>query len=189
MGGETCNYSAPRSDCPTALSEMARFHWSYINSTYLNTVLNAWSSQGCYGTIQQKLGYRFVLQNATFSNSAKPGGGFAVNINLSNQGYAAPFNSRPVQLVLRNNSDGSQYRVPLSADPRRWLPGQTISISETVTLPSGMASGNYSVLLALPDAASSLSNRPEYAIQMANSGTWEANAGLNNLNFTASIAP
>jgi hypothetical protein len=189
MGGETCNYDAPRSDCTTALSEMAKFHWSYINSTYLQQVLDSWSSQGCYNTMKQNLGYRFVLQNATFSNSGKPGGGFAVNINLSNQGYAAPFNSRPVQLVLRNNSTGSVYRIPLSADPRTWLPGQSISINQTVTLPSGMESGNYSVLLALPDAAPSLANRPEYAIQLANNNTWESNTGFNNLNFTASVAP
>jgi len=28
MGGETCNPNPPRSQCPTALQELARFHWS-----------------------------------------------------------------------------------------------------------------------------------------------------------------
>lgn len=189
MGGETCAVYAPRTDCPSAQSEMARFHWSYINAGYNTSVLNNWRSQGCYTTIEQKLGYRFVLQNASLSTSAKPGGSFTVNLNLVNEGFAAPFNPRPVQLVLRNNSSGTVHRVTLSADPRQWLPGQTINVNETVTLPSNMESGNYSVLLALPDASSSIANRPEYSIQLANSNTWEANTGFNNLNHTASIAP
>ena len=189
MGGETCNYSPPRSDCPTATSEMSRFHWSYLNAGFHTTVLNNWRSQGCYEQINQKMGYRFVLKNASFSNSAKPGGGFAVNLSLVNDGYAAVYNSRPVELVLRNNSTGTVHRVALNADPRKWLPGQAISINETVTLPSGMESGNYSVLLALPDASASIKSRPEYSIQLANSNTWEAATGFNKLNHTASIAP
>ena len=189
MGGETCNVSAPRSDCPTAVSEMGRFHWSFINNGFHATVLNNWRTQGCYETINQKLGYRFVLKDATFSNSGKPGGGFAVNMNLVNEGYAAPFNSRPVELVMRNNASGAVYRVALNADPRKWLPSQTVNVNQTVTLPAGMASGNYSVLLNLPDASASISSRPEYAIQLANSNTWEASTGFNKLNHTAAIAP
>jgi hypothetical protein len=189
MGGESCIVNQPRSDCPTAMSEMSRFHWSYIHNGYNETVLNNWRVQDCYETINQKLGYRFVLKDGNFSNSAKPGGGFAVNLNLVNDGYAAPFNTRPVQLVLRNNASGRVYRIALSADPRKWLPGQPININQTVTLPSTMESGNYSVMLNLPDAASSISNRPEYAIQLANSSTWEASTGFNKLNHTASIAP
>ena len=35
MGGETCQiYSSPRSDCPNVLSEMANFHWSFINNGF-----------------------------------------------------------------------------------------------------------------------------------------------------------
>jgi hypothetical protein len=189
MGGETCNLSQPRSDCPTAVAEMSRFHWSYLNNGFLASVLSNWRSQGCYEQVNQKLGYRFVLKDATFSNSGKPGGGFAVNINLVNDGYAAMFNSRPVELVLRNDASGALTRVALSADPRRWLPGQTININQTVALPAGMASGNYSVLLNLPDAAASLSGRPEYAVQLANNNTWEASTGMNKLNQTVAIAP
>ena len=189
MGGETCNVSQPRSDCPTATAEMARFHWSYINNGFQTTVLNNWRTQGCYETINQKLGYRLVLKDATLSSSAKPGGGFAVNINLVNDGYASMFNSRPVELVLRNDASGALTRIALSADPRKWLPGQAINLSQTVTLPAGMASGNYSVLLNLPDSAASLSGRPEYAVQLANANTWEANTGMNKLNQTVAIAP
>jgi hypothetical protein len=189
MGGETCNYAPPRSDCPTALSEMAKFHWSYLNMGYNQTVLNAWQSQGCYSQVQQKLGYRFVLQNGAYSSSAKPGGAFQVNLTLQNQGWAAPYNSRDVELVLRNTATGALYRFKLNTDPRLWLPGQNVTVSQTLTLPADMVKGNYAVLLNLPDPMTSLRARPEYAIQLANANTWEASTGFNNLNFTTSIAP
>ena len=33
--------------------------------------------------------------------------------------------------------------MKLAADPRRWLAGQTATISQTVTLPTNMPKGNY----------------------------------------------
>jgi hypothetical protein len=188
MGGETCNYNPPRSDCPTALSEMAQFHWSYINSGYIQSVLDSWKTQGCYTQMMQKLGYRFVLQSGSYSSSAKPGGAFTVNLSLQNQGWSAPFNSRKVELVLRNTATGALTQIGLTADPRTWLPGQTITLNQTVTLPAGMASGNYAVLLNLPDPMPSLQGRPEYAIQLANNNMWEASTGLNNLKHNVVIA-
>jgi hypothetical protein len=188
-GGETCSYAPPRSDCPSALSEMAKFHWSYLNLDYNTTVLNAWRNQGCFAQVEQKLGYRFVMKTGSFSGTAKPGGSFAVNLQVQNVGWAAPYNARNVELVFRNTSSGALHRVKLAADPRRWLAGQTATISQTVTLPSGMASGSYAVLLNLPDPQASLNTRPEYSIQMANSSTWEAATGFNKLNHTVGVAP
>lgn len=188
-GGETCGYVAPRSDCPTAVSEMSRFHWSYLNLDYHTTVLNAWQSQGCFAQVDQKLGYRFVMRSGAFSGSAKPGGAFTVNLQVQNQGWAAPFNSRNVELVFRNTATGALYRVKLAADPRRWLANQTVTINETVTLPANMPRGSYAVLLHLPDPQASLRDRPEYAIQMANTNTWEASTGFNNLHHTVGVAP
>ncbi|MBC7499600.1 MAG: DUF4832 domain-containing protein, partial [Herminiimonas sp.] len=189
MGGETCVYTAPRSDCPVAVGEMTKFHWSYLNIGYNTTVLNAWKNQGCFTDVQKKLGYRFALQNGSFSPSAKPSGAFAVKFTVQNQGYAAPFNTRDVEVVLRNTSSGAVYRVKLATDPRLWLPGQSVIVDQTVTLPAGMASGNYALLLNLPDPEATLRTRPEYAIQLANNNVWEASTGFNNLNHTVSIQP
>lgn len=188
-GGETCAYVAPRSDCPTALSTMGMFHWSYLNSGFNMTVLNNWQSQGCYAQVNQKLGYRFVLVNGAFSSTAKPGGPFTVNLTVQNQGWASPFNARNVELVFRNTVTGALYHVKLAADPRWWQGGQTATINQTVTLPATMPQGNYALLLNLPDPKASLSSRPEYSIQMANTNTWEASTGFNNLNFTVGVAP
>ena len=58
-----------------------------------------------------------------------------------------------------------------------------------IILPADMPRGNYSVLLNLSDPMPSLSGRPEYSIQLANTNAWEASTGFNNLNHTFSVAP
>jgi len=189
MGGETCAVNLPRSDCPTALDELSRFHWSYLNTDYNKDVLNQFSASGCMEQIKQKLGYRFVLQSGTYALAGKPGGQFTINFTLQNQGWAAPFNSRIAELVLRNTVTGALYQFNLNTDPRLWLGGQTITVNQTITLPSNIPSGNYALFLNLPDPASTLRNRPEYAIQLANQNVWEASTGFNNLQHTMAIAP
>lgn len=189
MGGETCNYAPPRSDCPTALKELSQFHWSYLNQDYHKQVLDGFRNQGCFNDIKQKLGYRFVLQNGSYSSSAKPGGGFAVNFTVRNEGWAAPFNARDVDLVLRNTVSGTLHRFKLNTDPRKWTPGQNVTVSQTVSLPATIAAGNYEVLLHLADPMAALRNRPEYAIQFANNNTWEASSGFNKTNHVVGIAP
>jgi len=188
-GGETCAYVPPRSDCPSAVAEMTKYHWSFLNLDYNQTVLDNWRSQGCFAQVGQKLGYRFVMTAGSFSGSAKPGGTFSVSLALQNQGWASTYNSRDVELVFRNTATGATTFVKLAADPRRWTAGQTVTINQTVTLPANMPRGNYAVLLNLPDPQPSLRNRPEYSIQLANSGTWETATGFNNLNHTVGIAP
>ena len=90
------------------------------------------------------------------------------------------YNARPVFLVLRNQQ--SSYSLSLSADPRRWLPnGVTTTISETVTVPTDIPAGTYSLYLHMPDAYASLASDPRYAVRFANVGTWDAATGMNSL--------
>ncbi|TYB66128.1 DUF4832 domain-containing protein [Nonomuraea sp. PA05] len=185
MGGETCNPNPPRSDCPTAEDELSRFHWSYLNTDYHTGVLGSWSTGGCLAEITRSLGYRLALQSGTYPSTATRGGGLPVSITLRNEGYAAPFNPRGLELVLRNTSTGAVHRFPLSADPRRWAAGATSTITQTVSLPAALPAGSYALLLNLPDPL--LPARPEYSIRVANEGTWEPSTGLNNLRHTVTV--
>lgn len=187
MGGETCRYTSPRSDCPTALDELARFHWSYLHADYNLDVVNAWKTQGCFDQIKQRLGYRFALQSGSFSATAKVGGAFRAVLAIQNQGWSATYNTRAVELAFRNVSTGTVYRVPVAADPRTWQPGTT-TVDQTITLPAAMTAGDYAVLLALPDPEPSLHDRPEYAARFANAG-WEATTGLQALGYTVTVSP
>ena len=58
MGGETCAVNEPRSQCPTALAEMQKFHWSYLNFDYHPTVISGFQTNNCFPEIQNRLGYR-----------------------------------------------------------------------------------------------------------------------------------
>jgi hypothetical protein len=188
MSGETCALSS-YNDCGSAVPSMASLHWSLLHEAYNADVIAKWKSQGCFPEIQARLGYRFQLQNASLSTSAHVGGSINVAFNVVNTGFASVYNQRPVQLILRNTSTGAVIRLPLNADPRRWLPGSTIAVSQSLVLPSSVPAGTYAMLLALPDADAGLSSRPEYSIQLANTGIWESATGFNKLNLNLVVSP
>jgi hypothetical protein len=187
MGGETCNPNPPRSECGTALQEMELFHYSYMNADYRGEVLDSWTSGGCMTDVKRKLGYRFALNQGTFPDSAKRGGKLSVRLTLTNDGWAAPYNPRPVNLILRNTTTGAVRSVRLTTDPRHWPAGETTTISQNVTLPSDLPAGTYALLLELPDPSSSLRTRAEYKIRLANNGLWDAATGYNDLRHTVTI--
>jgi len=190
VGGETCDNSySPQNDCePTGIaqSEFASFHYSFLNAVYNLDVNNDWVTGGCMSSIKNNLGYRFVLQSSVIPTTAKAGGLVNVTLNLTNEGYASPYNPRPVQLILRNTTSGQVTAVTFAADIRKWYSG-TVKVQETLTLPTGIATGTYDVLLNMPDKYASIATRPEYSIQLANTGTWEATTGYNKLNATIQV--
>jgi hypothetical protein len=186
VGGETCAPNPPRSECRSALAELARFHWSYLNADFHQKVLDSWKEGGCEPVIRRRLGYRLALRQGVYERRASPGGQLKILVMLENTGFAAPYNPRPVELVLRNES-GKTLRIRLDAAPRAWLPGRTIVLRETVTVPADIPAGDYSLLLHMPDPEPTLRQRPEYAIRFANAGVWEAGTGFNRLDFSVRI--
>jgi hypothetical protein len=190
VGGETCDdVFSPQNDCETAgraQAEMAEMHYSFLNAHYNTTVNNDWQTGGCMNAIKIKLGYRFILKDATFPKKVKAGETMQVTLNLENYGYASPYNSRPVQLLLRSTVTGIIRRFNFTTDIRRWYTG-LIKLDEALTLPADMSPGEYEVLLNMPDKYATISNRSEYAIRLANTNVWEATTGYNNLNYTITI--
>ena len=190
VGGETCDDTfSPQNDCETAghaETEMAEMHYSFLNAQYNTAVNNDWQTGGCMNSIKIKLGYRFVLKNATFSKRAKAGAAVNVLINLDNIGYASPYNPRPVQLLLRNKTTGALRRFDFTTDIRRWFTG-SIKLEQTFTLPADIAVGEYDVLLNMPDKYIAISSRSEYSIRLANQNVWENATGYNNLNHVLAI--
>jgi hypothetical protein len=178
VGGETCNVSSPRANCSVALTEMQQMHFSELNEDYEPGVIDVFKSQGCYETIKQKLGYRFRLLNAIYSNTASANSSYNLQVNLVNDGFASPYNQRPVFAVL--DGAGGTYTFPLSADPRNWESGQQVSINQTFTLPA-MPSGTYRLSLWLPDNAANLRSDPRYSIRFANQNIWDSAKGYNIL--------
>jgi Domain of unknown function (DUF4832)/Domain of unknown function (DUF4874) len=187
MGGETCMPNPPRSDCPTALSEMGMFHYSYLNTDHKEAVLDGWARDGCLGQVAQRLGYRFTLLSSSLPTSVTRGTAMPAQISIKNTGWSAPFNPRPMRLVLRNTSTGAVHEVRTPYDPRHWQAGTTVALNQPITIPTTVPAGTYALLLNFPDPMRDLATRPEYAIQLANTGLWEPATGLNNLLHTIRV--
>lgn len=177
-GGETCAENAPRSACASAKKELADLHFSYLNRDYHPDVIDSWVAGKCFDEIAAKLGYRLALTGAKTPDQVRPGGSFPLTIELENTGYAAPFNPRPVYLVLAGPG-GPKEIVLAGIDPRRWLPGKT-TLSARVSLPADLAPGAYTLSLFLPDD-SALRTKSAYSIHLANQGVWNDATGHNTI--------
>ena len=184
MGGETCAVYPARTDCTTAVPEMQYLNYTFINYEYHPQVVAAWKTQGCYDTIDRHIGYRFELNALNYPASVPPGGHIPLSISLRNVGWAAPFNARPLYLVLTDPSGKKNLLLipPTPAsDPRRWRPSEEITLELRIATPHQAASGDYKVALWLPDAADTLRDDARFAIRFANLDVWQNDAGLNHL--------
>jgi hypothetical protein len=179
MGGETCALHA-RVACTTALAELEQLHFSYLNFDYHPDVIAQWRDDGCLERIRSELGYRLALQQVEVAPTAKPGGTFVLRLKIVNDGFAAPFNPRPLELVLQGQDRRYTARLE-GSDPRRWLPDTPVELAWRVRLPAEAPEGTYSLALRLPDPSARLAERAEYAIQLANPNIWRAEDGGNLL--------
>ena len=117
------------------------------------------------------------MQQLSHSNAVRPGGVLQLRWTLRNEGYGAPFNARPLQVQLEQ---GALKRTATlsSIDVRRWESGlQTVEVK--LRIPANLPVGNYRLSLAMPDADPVLATRPVYSVQFANTGPWDATAGVN----------
>jgi hypothetical protein len=155
---------------------MAKLHFSYVNREFHEGVLASWSA--CRTEMEQRLGYRLSLLKARLPERVKPGGSFTFRAELSNSGFAAPFNARPVEIVLRGPGVYESQRLQ-KPDVRRWL---TTGVIETrLRVAASMAEGVYELGLRLPDESAKLASRPEFSLRFANDEVWDEAAGLNVL--------
>lgn len=188
-GGETCQVSPEkhRTDCETTLSEMARFHWSYLNQDFYAPDINRWKSEGCYDEISRRLGYRYRLLGVTYDAQAQPGSNLEFEFEIINDGFSSLYNPRPLHVILSNQ--GGKRTFLVAEDVRPLLPssGESKKITATVSLPHSMERGEYDVSLHLPDWAATLSPLPEFSIRLANRNMWRQSTGYNQLGITVLI--
>lgn len=172
MGGETCGVSDYCS-CTASLSDMEKYHWSYLNIGYNTSVLNRWKDQGCYNEVRQRLGYRIVLDSIKHTAEPKAGEPFEMVLYLRNDGFSAFQNPREATLVFVSDS-GNKSEFSLGSDPRTWHPG-----SHRITASFKLPSQKGTLYLHLADPL--LPDRPEYSAALANTGVWESSTGYNKL--------
>lgn len=180
MGGETCTDPNQFTEYGNALSELKRYHWSYLNEDYHPGTISAWEQNGLLAEARRNLGYRLRLDRLEGANF-RPGATAQVRLRMTNLGYAAPYNPRKVKFILASRTDASrEYLFESDADMRTWLPGE-ITFEAALDLPADLPEGKYRLYLWMPDAAETLADRPEFAVRMANMRMWESKSGRNIL--------
>ena len=185
MGGETCATSAychceKEGANPGTVAEMAKYHYSYLNQGYHQGVLSRWKSEGCFEQLQKRLGYRYVLDKGQFTDSPAAGAAFRIVITLHNEGFAPVQNPRDAEFVLTDKGGKVLGTWKLNSDPRYWMAGESVTVDQTLTLPSGI-SGEVTLWLNLPDPCKNLRNNPLYSIRLANKDVWDEETGYNKL--------
>ena len=185
MGGESCaltNYCkcVGTDKYNGALKDLAIQHFTYLNLGYHQKVIARWREEGCLEEIKRRLGYRLVLDEGTFTYKAEAGKSFKIEFSLHNEGFSPVQNPRDAELVLADASGKVVGTWPIESDPRYWMPGQKTTVSQTVTLPTGI-SGSMSLYLNLPDPCETLHDNPMFSIRLANEDTWNEETGYNLL--------
>ncbi|SFC11146.1 protein of unknown function [Flagellimonas taeanensis] len=186
-GGETCPPSGvPTASCSTADSEMSLLKWTYLNLDYYGPVLQEWRNNDCFEDFQKELGYRLVMKTASLKKEATLNGNFELALVLENAGFAPIYNKKNAFLVFKSVGDGTMYKKALGFDVRKVVPDSDFDLKESIGL-EDIPAGEYKLYIKIEDASTSLKDRPEYAIQLANSGTWEASTGMNELLHSLTI--
>ncbi len=177
------------------LAEGRRMRWSLLTvdtppgEQPINPILARWQHEGRLEEIERSLGYRLRLLESRLPERGLAGGRLWGSLALRNDGFAAPYNPRCVELILRHTQTEAVHIIPLPDDPRRWLPdNDRHAVALDVRLPNSLTPGRYQVLLNFPDPCPSLHDRPEYSIRLANRGVWEPPTGYNSLLRTLEIA-
>lgn len=178
MGGETCE-KCSYSNGANALKEMAKYHWTYANRDYRESVTNMWRADGTMDTMLMRLGYRLVLEKVIVTPKPVFERPFDMYCVLHNRGFAAPMNPREVELVFVNATNPSEKHVfKQDVDPRFWMPDETHTFTLSCTL-KNFQEGQYKVYINLPDPCERLHDDPRYSIRLANNDMWEAETGYN----------
>jgi hypothetical protein len=182
MSGETSAINTCdngfRTTGANAIYEMGLTNWSTINRDYFPGFWDQVSANQ-YNEIVKKLGYRFVLNTSTITSNTS---NFDIALNITNEGFARPFSERNVYLVMKNTSTNAITTQLINTDIRTW----ETNVSITQNFNPGIT-GTFQLYLWMPDKQPSLSSNSDYAIQLANNGTWESATGYNNLLQTVTL--
>lgn len=146
--------SVVRNQTPRLIEIIRRLHWNHLAvlEQLDRSDADIW---GKASQLQNALGYRFVIDEAGYSAVVSRAGGLAVQLKVRNTGASAFHYPWPLEVGLTDASTRKVVWRTLweGVDLRTWLPGETISLARSFTLPATLASGQYVVTLAILDPA------------------------------------
>ncbi|HEX8613420.1 MAG TPA: DUF4832 domain-containing protein, partial [Telluria sp.] len=121
--------------------------------------------------MQKELGYRYVLNKATFSSQVQPGSNLDISFTAANKGSAPFYYSWPVKATLLRADRSVAWSGRFNVDIRSWVPGQSYAVSQAFALPSGLVRGAYTLALSINDPAGDMPSL-RFANQNYYTGGW-----------------
>jgi Domain of unknown function (DUF4874)/Domain of unknown function (DUF4832) len=171
----------------TALNRMQNYHYT-IMSAYAG-LITSWQNNylSQYNTMQQKLGYRFQVTQATTPNVAIRGQTYQISATLKDNGFSKMMNQRTMVAAF-NIGNSWAFSSTTLADSTGDDDLRDLRLADTngkvysanFTLPTSFPTGTASVYLWLPDYSASLQTSPAYSVQL-DGVTWTPNLGANLL--------
>lgn len=165
-----------------AIEEMAGSHIDTLFRKFYTPIIDRWISEGYYGEISRRLGYRLVMREAELPTQMVIGDPASIRVQISNVGFGKVYNPRAVDVVFVGA--GGPFTARATADARRSLPlgGETVDVILEFTVPVGMTpTADYDVHLRWPDPSAAIEDDNRYAIRFANTGVWDAATGRHDL--------
>lgn len=108
------------------------------------------SEKSKFERLARLAGYRFTVKEISHPRKAQRGSAFRIAMTWTNLGVGRMYRRHPLVLYLLDANDRVVHRTLGESDPRSWLPGDH-EISESMTPPSDLNPGIYSIAVALLD--------------------------------------
>jgi len=158
-------------DIDYTIEQSLKWHISTFNAKS-SAIPPAWKSNVEYWL--KRMGYRYCLRFFDYADKAAAGDEMNVGFWMENRGVAPCYHDYIPTLRLKG---GSVTRtIALDANPRDWLPGDTLWHGK-ITLPADLPKGNYALQFGLVDP-----NTGEAAIRMPIDAPFDGlYAGLGSL--------
>jgi len=133
-------------DVDSILDQALRWHLSTLN-VKSSPIPPEW--RGAFERFQKKMGYRLVLRRFEYPRAVRPAEKMQVQMWWLNAGVAPVY--RDIDVAVQLRSETGSAVIPTVADPRQWLPGDSI-YEDSLDVPQGLKPGSYHLRLALLDA-------------------------------------
>ena len=106
--------------------------------------------------MQKSLGYRFVVQEAVYTQTVNQGETMSLEFKVANTGSAPFYYQWPVEASLLDNNKNPVWKGNINTDIRAWLPGNVYTVKGVFTIPATVQNGSYTLALAVLDPAGNL---------------------------------
>ena len=107
------------------MAELQRMRWSRLNKPSNSSMHSIPGKvKGVIAEMSKRLGYRYRLLDAVLPQEHTRGTTMTVKVRMTNEGFAGIYNSRKLELVIRNRSTGAvtRYNINPGEDVRLYLP-------------------------------------------------------------------